>query len=42
MLTTINFTGTIEKWKRIAKNYNWNFGLDKVKVVHCIDGDVEI
>ncbi len=40
-LSTIKYTGTMQKWAAIKKSENWNNGVPAT-VIHCTDGDVEI
>lgn len=40
-LTSITFDGAKEQWEKIQLGYAWDH-LVPAKVVHCIDGDVEI
>lgn len=40
-LERINFQGTRKQWESIRKNSPWGPG-SSVRVIHCIDGDIEI
>lgn len=40
-LSTIKYTGTMQKWAAIKKGENWNNGVPAT-VIHCTDGDVEM
>ena len=39
-LETINFEGTIEQWKSIAKEDGWNFETGDYEII-CTDGTLE-
>ena len=39
-LTSINFQGTVEQWKRVLKGEEMFYEVGSAVVVHCLDGDV--
>lgn len=41
-LEQIDYIGTIEEWNTIEKNGNFQLGCPKLKIVHCLDGDIPI
>lgn len=40
-LASISYRGTMKQWKQVSLGRNWQ-GHAPAKVIHCIDGDVEI
>lgn len=41
-LKDIYFNGTINDWENINKVHDWNYKINNLCVVHCIDGDISI
>lgn len=40
-LTAIGYKGTQAQWRKIKKERNWRYE-STIKVIHCIDGDIEL
>lgn len=40
-LKAINYSGTIDQWKKIDKSPYWSDSAP-IKTIHCIDGDIEL
>ena len=39
-LTHIDYNGTMAKWAKIEKGFNWNYATGAY-TVHCVDGDIK-
>ena len=40
-LDELSYEGTVAQWNSVVKEKWWNYNAG-IKVVHCIDGDIEI
>ena len=42
LLTAIDYRGTMEQWRTVSTRYKPINYKNKIKVIHCIDGDIKI